>query len=186
MTATSSMQWLWLVAMCLLVAAVPCRAGEVPDAEVELTWKSSGYDRSNFTQQDRLEGIRCAFSPLKTARGTSLEPLTVCGMDLEMPSLRVLPKHSGYDFGGWYIMMTNAQAIRLFRFDPSQHTGWITLADVWPPLVTTEYHKVVIRLLQTYGDWKSEADARLLGALRGPGDPGFLSVIEWELNRPGR
>lgn len=65
-------------------------------------------------------------------------------------------------------------------------TGWITLADVQPPLVTTEYHKVVIRLLRTYNDWKSEADARLRESLNGSGDPGFSALIVWQLNRPGR
>lgn len=89
-------------------------------------------------------------------------------------------------FNGWYLPLTSAQAIQRFQFDPSQHTGWITLADVQPPQVTTEYHQVVIRLLRTYEAWKTEADARLLMSLRSPGDPGFFEVIEWELGRAGR
>lgn len=186
MTATSSMQRLWMVSLCLLVAADLCGANE-PGAEVDLTWKSYAYGGSILTQQDRLDVIRSAFSPLKTVRRTSPDSGLECGMDLELPSLLVLPDYPDYSLGpGDLMMLTSAQAIRWFQFDPSQHTGWITLADEQPPQVTTEYHKVVIRMLQTYGAWKSEADARLLKSLKGPGDPGFFAVIEWEIGRAGR
>jgi hypothetical protein len=183
MTATSSMQRLWLAVLCLLAAVFSVRA------EVGQTWNSYGYEGIILTQQDRLDAVRSALSSLKPVRGKFAAPMTVCAMDLEMPSLLVLPDYPFQDcsFGSRPLMiLTSAQAMRRFQFDPSQHTGWITLADVQPPHVTTKYHHVVIRMLQTYGAWKSEADARLLKSLRGPGDPGFFAVIEWEMGRAGR
>lgn len=182
MPATSSMQRLWPVALSLLMAAAASLR-----AEVGQTWNSYGYEGSILTQQDRLEAIRSALSPLKSVRGTCAAPMTVCALDLEMPSLLVLPNYPDYSLGpGDLMILTSAQAIRLFQFVPRYHTGWITLADVQPPLVTTKYHQVVIRMLQTYGAWKSEADSRLLKSLKGPGDPGFFAVIEWEVGRAGR
>jgi hypothetical protein len=181
MTATSSMQRLWLVVLCLLAAVVSVRA------EVVQTWNSYGYEGSILTPQDRLDVIRSALSPLKPVRRTFAAPMTFCALDLEMPSLHVLPYYPDYSLGpGDLMILTSAQAMRLFQFLPRYHTGWITLADVQPPQVTTKYHQVVIRLLQTYGAWKSEADARLLKSLKGPGDPGFFAVIEWEMSRAGR
>lgn len=183
MTATSSMHRLWLAALCLLVATVSVRA------EVGQTWNSCGYEGSILTWQDRLDVIRNALPPLKPVRRTFAAPMTVCALDLEMPSLLVLPDYPCPDcsFGSRPLMiLTSAQAMRRFQFDPSQHTGWITLADVQPPHVTTKYHQVVIRLLRTYEAWKSEADARLLESLKGLGDLGFFAVIEWELRRAGR
>lgn len=187
MTATSSIRRLWLAAFSLLMAAVPCGAGEVPGAEVALTWISSGYGELAFIRQDQLEGTRGLFSPFETARCAGLNPVAEGGMDLDLPSMLDLTKTPAYVFNtGWYLSLSSAKAIRLFQFEPSQHTGWITLADVQPPQVTTEYHKVVIRLLRAYGAWKSEAVALLLKTLNSPHDPGFLAVIEWELNRPER
>lgn len=182
MNATSSLQRLWLAALCLLVTGATLRAEEVD-------WKSFGYGGSILTWQDRLDVIRSALSPLKTARRTFAAPMTVCALDLEMPSMLVLPDYPCPDcsFGSRALMiLTSAQAMRRFQFDPSQHTGWITLADVQPPQVATEYHHVVIRMLRTYDAWKSEADARLLESLKGPGDAGFFALIEWELRRAGR
>lgn len=179
------MQRLWLAVLCLLAVAVPCGADE-PGAEVELTWRFYDDGWSFDTQQDlldQLENIRSIFSPFKAARGSPLDPVPESGMDLELPSI-LKPVFS---LGGWAgPRPTSAQAIRLFQFDPRYHTGWITLADVQPPQVTTEYHHVVMRLLQTYEAWKSEADARLLESLSGPDDPGFFTIIEWELRRAGR
>ncbi len=183
MTITSSMQRLWLAALCLLVTAVSVRAEEGQ------TWNFYVYEGSVLTPQDRLDVIRNALSPLKPFRRTFAAPMAVCGMDLDMPSVMVLPDYPGLDcsFGTRRRMiLTSAQAMRCFQFDPSQHTGWITLADVQPPQVTTEYHRVVIRLLRTYEAWKTEADARLLKSLKGPGDLGFFAVIEWEMSRAGQ
>ncbi len=183
MTITSSMQRLWLAALCLLVTAVSVRAEEGQ------TWIFYGSEGIILTPQDRLEAIRSALSSLKPVRRTFAAPMAVCGMDLDMPSLLVLPDYPFQDcsFGSRTLMiLTSAQAMRCFQFDPSQHTGWITLADVQPPQVTTEYHRVVIRLLRTYEAWKTETDARLLKSLKGPGDLGFFAVIEWELGRAGR
>lgn len=177
------MQRLWLVVLCLLAAVVSVRA------EVVQTWNSCGYEGCILTPQDRLDALRSALSSLKPVRGTFAAPMTVCALDLEMPSVMVLPDYPGLDcsFGTRRRMiLTSAQAMRCFQFDPREHTGWITLADVQPPQVTTKYHQVVIRLLRTYGAWKTEADARLLESLKGPGDPGFLAVIKWEMSRAGR
>lgn len=189
MTATSSMQRLWLAVLCLLaVAVVPCEADE-PGAEVELNWRFYDDGWPFDTQQDlldHLENIRSIFSPFKAARGSPLDPVSESGMDFELPSMLALTTKPFHSFTAWNGMLSSAQAIRLFQFNPWEHTGWITLADVQPPQVTTEYHQVVMRLLQTYEAWKSEADARLLESLNGPDDPGFFTIIEWELRRAGR
>jgi|GEM_PF-3347750 len=180
MTSTSSMQRLRLLMLCLLAAAVPCVA-----EQVDLT----SYDCGQLlgTRQDRLEGIRSAFSKLKVVRATVMDPVSEGGMDLELPSMLALTKEpASYFLTGWWLPLTSTQAIRQFQFNPWGHSGWIMLADVQPPLVTTEYHKVVIRMLRAYDAWKGEADSHLLHSLNGSGDPGFLVVIEWEMARAGR
>ncbi len=166
MPATSSMQRLWLAALCLLATAAS-GAAEEPGAEVEFTWKLYDNDGVFFTHEHRLERIRRTFSPFKAARGSPLDPVSESGMDFELPSMLALTTKPFHFITAWNGSLSSADAIRQFQFNPWEHTGWITLADVQPPQVTTEYHQVVIRLLRTYEAWKSEAEAHLLESLHG-------------------
>ena len=176
MTATSSIKRLWLAVLCLLMTSASGFA---------LMWESLSYNFIILTTQDRLESIRSGFAEFKIAQRAGLRPVPECGMDLELPSMLSHIVGPVY-FGGPWLPMSSAKALRRFEFDPWVHTGWTTLADVQPPLATTEYHQVVIRLMRIYGSWKNEANTRILKPLSGPEDPGFFTVIEWQMNRSQR
>lgn len=74
MTATSSMQRLWLAALCLLVA-------------MTLTADAGGYQRFNFfSGQDRLEAIRDGLAKSRRPQVVFQMPAPGDGMDYEVSS----------------------------------------------------------------------------------------------------
>ena len=125
--------------------------------------------------QDRLQIIRDGLSkhcPVKL--GAEI------GTDIEMPSMRFTRNDDQFQIqNGMQMLLSSFMAIRLFRYDPSQHHGWITLADMNMPCYDTDYHRGVRKISGAYESWKTYYDSHLIKSMRSPDDLGFLQVIDW-------
>lgn len=147
--------------------------------ELPLPCYASGFGLNSTL--DRLIAIRDGLANFRRSDGSCMPPVQEGWIDLELPSILVLTRdlfpYPDCGFGNRPITMTSSQEILQFKSAPC-----ITLADVQ----TTEYDLVVARQLRTCCAWKREADRLLLESLSGVEDPGFFTVIEWQMNRQGR
>ncbi|WP_395753660.1 hypothetical protein [Prosthecobacter sp.] len=181
--ATSSTKRL---ALCLVMAAFAA-LGAGSDDYPQLSWKPTFGLRYGITRQERLEGIRRAFS--KLVQGKELVAVMECGMDFELPSmLSMIKEPAVFALGSGvpYSLLPDAVALRSFRFNPSINVGWMPLADNPPPGYATDYHAMVIRQTHAWAFWKSEADSRLIETLQSSDDPGFRQILEWYQKRSKR
>lgn len=161
MTATPSMQRLWLVVLCLLAVTVPVYSY---DGE-----SIGNYQLGPFgSKRWRLDSIRDCLAKIERSHSHFQMPPTEGGLDYELPSNLAVTLRIGFYRPG---------------LTGSGFVHFVKLSDLLT--FTKDYDKLVSQVLQECEGWKSAADRLLLDSLSGPDDPGFFTVIDWHANREG-
>jgi hypothetical protein len=121
------------------------------------------------SKQDRLKSIRDCMDKFRRPHEPFLIPAPDGGMDYEVPL---------------DLAVTLRRYQRLLANDALVDV--VTVSDLNPRWHDTDHDQLVTHVLHACEGWKRDADRLLLDSLSGVDDPGFFSVIEWYMNRPGR
>ncbi len=131
--------------------------------------------------RERLKSIHGSFFRWKSP--DALPPTMAGGRELPLPSM--------IDMIRLYHPQNEFMSISLSGPVPpdmqSKHlwgTFWPTAAEL--PCFATDYDKAVAEVSARYERLKEHSATRLADSLRRADDPGFFTVIEWELARAGR
>ena len=167
-----------IAALGMIAVASSAMADEVklflrniqPDgSEVVLDLSLPGYNSGLNSKQDRLKAIRDCMDKFRRPHEPFLIPAPDGGMDYEVPLDLAVTLRS------YQRALANDALVDV-----------VTVPDLNPPWHDTDHDQLVTHVLHTCEGWKREADRLLLESLSGVDDPGFFSVIEWHMNRPGR
>ncbi len=164
MTATSSMQRLWLVVLCLLVKAVPMSVYSYDGESIGI------YELGPFgSKRWRLDSIRDCLAKIERPHSHFKMPPPEGGLDYELPSNLAVTLRIGFYRPG---------------LTGNGFVHFVKLSDLLT--FTKDYDKLVTQVLHECEGWKSDADSLLLESLSGPDDPGFFSIIDWHVHQTER
>jgi hypothetical protein len=156
------MQRLWLVVLCLLAAAVPVYSDHYPIHGSQLIGLLS-------SKRGRLEAIRGGLVKFRRTQQPFQMPAPDGGMNFEVPADLVVSLRNDF----------HQRSLANLGF-----AEVVKLSELIP--LNSDCDQVVAHVLHECEGWKNEADRLLLESLNGPDDPGFFTVIEWQMNRPER
>ncbi len=134
------------------------------------------YSNRLFRQESRLILLSLIRTRIVVPR-TLLAPAMEVGQEFDL---------SGYH--SWHSYIKLIAENRMTEFEPfhNRRHDWFTDDDLALPCFAMDYHYVVRDIGLSYDRWKGWYDLHLIKTLSGPDDPGFISVLEWEMSRAGR